>query len=82
MEQLSPSQRMSEGHRRPRSRRPRGGGVTGRQDGLSAKSGEQGLPRRLVVHRMGMRHGHLVEIAEATLPGNAPPSRSALPQAS
>jgi hypothetical protein len=59
---------MSEGHHRPRSRRPRGGGVTGRQDGLSEKSGEQGLPRRLVVHRMGMRHGRLGDLAEATSP--------------
>lgn len=53
MEQLSPAQRMSEGHHRPRSRRPRRGGVTGRQDGLSEKGGEQGLPRRLVVPPLG-----------------------------
>lgn len=58
---MSPAQRMSEGHYRPRSRRSRGGGLTGGQDGLSEKSGEQGLPRRLVVHRMGMRHGRLGE---------------------
>ena len=43
MERLSPSQRMSEGHHRPRSRRPRGGGVTGGQDGLSENGGEHGL---------------------------------------
>ena len=63
---MSPAQRMSEGRHRPRSRRSRGGGVTGRQDGLSEKGGEQGLPRRLVVPRVGMRHGRLGELPYQT----------------
>ena len=66
MEQLSPSQRLPEGHHRSRLRRSHRSGVTGGQVSLSEKSGEQGLLRKIVVPRMGMRHGRLGELPYQT----------------
>lgn len=66
MEQLSLSQRLPEGHHRSRLRRSHRSGVTGGQVSLSEKSGEQGLLRKIVVPRMGMRHGRLGELPYQT----------------
>lgn len=57
---------LPEGHHRSRLRRSHRSGVTGGQVSLSEKSGEQGLLRKIVVPRMGMRHGRLGELPYQT----------------